>query len=379
MPFNATPFSLLFGTSIVLFFICGWSYSPDNPDIPVIYVVYGKIPDFLLINIELASRNNDVVVISDDHAVFVDNNHLGHNFSVGHSTAVHQINLRKSPLGNQSNTNSRVHFQDIKLYSSSADDFGKYYRHLSPDRSRNRMKHELRCFQRWFVLQDYMMKNDIARSFFGDGDSAVFMNIKSAVRFREHCSAIINIDAQQHDLYWCAAGEASVWTVAAIVDFCSFTVEVYKTHLETLRIKSEKMTSVVDMSLLWLWWVSHQNVTSAGWSAGRPFLSRNPKDDVNQLEKYRKQSDDAFLFSKNLPLPISNSSNLALKSSTSPVLKQQLSSSSPLKICNGMDVVNRTVFDHIGGWRSGKRQSLNIHGKITRSFILQCSVCPFSR
>jgi hypothetical protein len=369
MPFSATPSSLLFGISFVLFSICGWSYSPDNADIPVIYVVYGKIPDFLLINIELASRNNDVIVISDDHAVFVDNHHLGHNFSVGLSTAMHPTNLRKSPIGNQSHANSRVHFQDIRLYSSSADDFGQYYRHLSPDHSRNRMKHELRCFQRWFVLQEYMMKNDIARSFFGDGDSTVFMNIKSAVRFREHCSAIINIDAQQHDLYWCAAGEASVWTVAAIVDFCSFTVEVYKTHLETLRIKSNKMTSVVDMSLLWLWWVSHQNVTSAGWNTGRPFLSRNPNDDNNQLEIYRKQSDDAFLFSKNLSLPISNSSHLALRSSTSPVLKQQLTSSVPLEICNGMDVVNRTVFDHIGGWRSGKKQSLNIHGTVIRSFI----------
>jgi hypothetical protein len=176
-------------------------------------------------------------------------------------------------------------------------------------------------------------------------------------------------------LYWCAAGEASVWTVAAIVDFCSFTVEVYKTKLETLKIKSDKMTSVVDMSLLWLWWVSHQNVTSADWSTGRPYLSRNPKDDINQLAIYRKQSDDAFLFSKKLPLPISNSSNLALKASLSPVLKKQLSSSSPLEICNGMDVVNRTVFDHIGGWRSGKKQSLNVHGKIIRSFISQYCVC----
>ena len=374
MPSSPAPHSLLRSLLLIIFAIFSWSYSPDNTDIPVVYVVYGKIPDFLLINIELASRNNDVVVISDDHTVFVDNHHLGYNFSVGHTSAVHQSNLRKSHLGNQSHTNSRVHFQDIRLYSSSAEDFGKHYKHLSPDHSHNRMKHELRCFQRWFVLQDYMMKNDIARSFFGDGDSTVFMNIKSAVRFREHCSAIINIDAQQHDLYWCAAGEASVWTVAAIVDFCSFTVEVYKTKLETLKIKSDKMTSVVDMSLLWLWWVSHQNVTSADWSTGRPYLSRNPKDDINQLAIYRKQSDDAFLFSKKLPLPISNSSNLALKASLSPVLKKQLSSSSPLEICNGMDVVNRTVFDHIGGWRSGKKQSLNVHGKIIRSFISQYCV-----
>lgn len=358
--------STLLGTLFFLFSICCWSYSPDDTDIPVIYVVYGKIPDFLLINIELASRNNDVVVISDDHLFFLDN----HNISVGHGSEIYPGSLRKSHLGNQTHTNSRVHFQDIRLYSTSADDFGKFYKHLSPDHSHNRVKHELRCFQRWFVLQDFMMKNDIARSFFGDGDSSVFMNITSAVRFREQCSAIINIDAQQHDLYWCAAGEASVWTIAAIMDFCSFTIEVYKTRLDTLKIKSAKSTSVVDMSLLWLWWVSHQNVTAVGWSTGRPYLSRNPKDDIKELERYRKQSDDAFLFSKKLPLPISNISNLALKSSLSSVLKKQLSSSLPLEICNGMDVVNRTVFDHIGGWRSGKKQTLNIYGMISCSVFM---------
>lgn len=370
MPSRVTPFALLVGLTFFLFTRCSLSHSPESTDIPVIYVIYGKIPDFLLINIELASRNNDVVVISDDYAFVDDTYHLA-NSSVGHSSAIYATKLRKNHLSNQSHTNSRVNFQDIRLYSSSGDEFSKHYKHLSPDQSHNRMKHELRCFQRWFVFQDYMLKNGIARSFFGDGDSSVFMNINSAIRHREHCSAIINIDAQQHDLYWCAAGEASVWTFAAIVDFCSFTLEVYKTKVDILKIKSDQQTSVVDMSLLWLWWVSHQNIASAGWDTGRPFLSRNPKDDVNDLAKYRKQSDDAFLFSKKLSLPVSNSSRLALLLASSPSAPKQQPSTSPLVICNGLDVVNRTVFDHIGGWRSGKNQSLNIKGESHSSSITQ--------
>lgn len=359
MPLSPIVCWLFVGLTCLLFSSANWLDATDETDLPVIYVIYGKIPHYLLINIELASRNNNVIVISNGEG----NHELP---SANNATTATTISNNSSSSSRQSDPKYRVTYVDIRLYTDSANEYSKHYTHLSPDHSDGRRKHELRCFQRWFVLKEFMMKNNISRSFFGDGDSSVFMNIKSAIRHREHCSAIINIDAQQHDLYWCAAGEASVWTIAAIVDFCSFTLEMYQTKDNILRIKAAGRTSVVDMSLLWLWYVSRQNAASAGWDTARPFFSRNPKDSVKQLEEYRKRSDEAYMFSRKLPLPVYDSSKLLLSFASSPSLLAQFPSLSSLQICNGMDVVNRTVFDHIGGWRSGKNQSLNIFGKQTR-------------
>ena len=328
------------------------TYPTGDDFLPVVYVIYGQIPLYLRINIELASRNNDVVVISNQAKATGSRRQLStfNATSLSRSTKI------------TANRPFRIFYEDITSYSHGADLFAPHYVHLSPDHNHNRIKHELRCFQRWFVLKEFMLQNGIVKAFFGDGDSSVFMNIKSATKHREHCSAIISIDAQAHNLYWCAAGESSVWTTIAIVDFCAFTFEMYSHQVQILRIKDAGHTSVVDMSLLWLWWVSHQKESKSGWNTGRPFLSDRPLDNENQLQSFRDRSDAAYSFSKQLNLPVYNSSRVSLELAAAHVPMNASLPSNNLIICNGMDVVNRTVFDHRAGWRSGQNQSLNLVG-----------------
>ena len=325
--------------------------------LPVVYVIYGQLPAYLLLNIELASRHNDVVVISSEKVP----HSLRQNPNLATSTVANRL------IGTPDDTYT-VYYEDLKSYSRLADKFSSMYVHLSKDGTHGRIKHELRCFQRWFILQDFMMQNQISQTFFGDGDSSVFMNIKKAMKYREHCSAVLSIDAQTNNLYWCAAGEASVWTFPAITDFTSFILKMYSTKLNILKIKGSAGSSVVDMSLLWLWWVTHQDINSVGWNAGRPYQSDKPNMISNETEEYRKKSDDSFLYSKKLDLPVYNNTEITLSLESLPILKSQFSPLLPLILCNGMDVVNRTVFDHLGGWRSGKNQSLNILGEFLYCF-----------
>jgi hypothetical protein len=110
--------------------------------------------------------------------------------------------------------------------------------------------------QRWFVLHDYMVQTGLKKAYFSDGDSSVFRNISEVVETpgRSNCSSIINIDAQKGNLYWSGAGEASVWTTEAIKDFCTFTQNMYERKAPVLATKFRgDGSSVVDMSLLWLW------------------------------------------------------------------------------------------------------------------------------
>ena len=115
-----------------------------------------------------------------------------------------------------------------------------------------------------------------------------------------------------------------------------FTKEIYEHHETILRMKFDSAPCVVDMSVLWLWWVAHHEV--AGWATGRPWLPLNKGDQTSVTDL---TSDAAFSFTKGLPLPAVDKS---------------------LALCNGMDVVNRTVYDHMHAYKYGDDFSLNAHG-----------------
>lgn len=298
-------FSLL----LLATFICSFASQPTLPvwNYPVIYVVYGDIPLYLRINIELASRRNPVVVISNS----------------------------LPPSVNASSTYN-VMYESMSLYSASADKFAPHYIHLARDQSPGRQKHELHCIQRWFILRDYMTIKGISHALFGDGDASIFVNVKDAFMLRPGCNATINIEMQYHNVHWVGAGESSLWTTAAITDFCAFAMEVYQTKRHVLQTKHNyKMSAVVDMSILWLWWVAHKDQT--GWDAGRPWSRQKNNRDQ------QKSFDASFTFTKNLKLPPPTIPNLNL--------------------CNGMDVVNRSVFDHMHGWSYIPNITLDLQGE----------------
>eukprot|EP01038_Epipyxis_sp_PR26KG_P006355 gene6355-8754_t len=288
-----------------------------NNLIPVVYVFYGNhIPMYLKINIEVASRKNPVIIITD-----ISSNPAGSRTESSHSA------LRK------------VLFEDINKYSVLARDYEPYYRHLCPNHNHQRKMYEMQCIQRWFVLKEFMEGNNIPVAFFGDGDVAVFVNVTDAYELRSKCDSIINIEHQAHDYHWVGAGETSFWTIPAITDFTIFTMSMYKDHLKTLEMKFKNHRSaVVDMSILWLWWVGHHR-NDVDWDTGRPFKPNGHVIDSQECFRDRAIYDRAFQFAKSLEIaPVNNS----------------------LRVCNGMDVVNRSAFDHMHGWKTGRDFSFNI-------------------
>lgn len=238
--------------------------------VPIIYVFYGSnVPDYLWLNIELASRYNDVIIIS----------HMKH---YQHTSDEYR------------SQNRRVIFENLDDYTTSANEFAPAYIHLmKADYSEHRVKHERACFQRWFVLKDYMEKNNISRSFFGDGDSSVFVNVTQINALHSHCDAVINVETQDSKFKWTGAGEASLWSLHAIQDFCRFTTDMYKSHIEVIKLKGGRgKTNFVDMSMLYVWWVSHHD--APGWEAGRPWLIEDRNPNAGMLATTRKFCDEEF-------------------------------------------------------------------------------------
>ena len=114
-----------------------------------------------------------------------------------------------------------------------------------------------------------MRVRKISSTYFSDGDSFIFVDVQEEWRRRRDahdCEAVVNVEAQGSSTHWVAAGEASLWSFAAIDDFSSFVFLMYEKHMRELELKFLRKSCVVDMSLLWLWWVAHHRS-----STGRPF------------------------------------------------------------------------------------------------------------
>jgi hypothetical protein len=109
---------------------------------------------------------------------------------------------------------------------------------------------------RWLILGEFVRENSINSAYFSDGDSFLFTSAAKCLEARSNCSAVINVESQGRDLHWVAAGEASLWTQAALEDLAAFIFALYRNHVQILRVKyMQDRSCVVDMSLLWLWQV----------------------------------------------------------------------------------------------------------------------------
>jgi hypothetical protein len=97
--------------------------TPETSNVvPVCFVVFGEIPLYLRMNIELANRKNPVVVIWD------------------------RIITKNVTFG--SNAEYPIKFEGMRDYFESAHQFEGVYTHICHDRSVKRRMNELQCIQR---------------------------------------------------------------------------------------------------------------------------------------------------------------------------------------------------------------------------------------
>ena len=387
--------NLLFGkllTLLLLFVgvlptVFGVTLSQPVREVEVVYILFGEMPPYLLINIELASRLNPVTLITDTVvAPWPRTQPHAHTQSQIEKDMSKQTPTSSSPSPSLS-PSYPVKILPLKDYMSSAVSFAKIYVHMCKDRSAGRYKHELQNFQRWYVLYEYLLTQSHSQSvkgkgagtesetragtgeltvFFGDGDTSVFadMNIAFTKTQRLSCDAIIVIPGTIHSLNWVATGCSSLWTLPALQDLTHFITDMYSNveYLDILRLKAAPAPSmahmgggrsVVDMSLLWLWYVRSLGTSTStgitGGRRGRPWHSLNPRFSD---EEFRTRFDTALNYSQKLALPKRRSvANVEAGTGTE---------RSSLRVCNALDVVNRTVYDHMRGWSDGSDATLPI-------------------
>jgi hypothetical protein len=147
---------------------------------------------------------------------------------------------------------SEIKYEKISSYNNYSIEFEKHYLHLSD----KEYDYELFCIQRWFIILEYMEKNDIKTGFYQDSDVVLDFNVN---------------ELKYDNKFWYCdfSGHTCAFTIDNLKKICRFILSQYteKEKLtELVEIRShmkhidelEKWTNVTDMELLSLFIYSNR-------------------------------------------------------------------------------------------------------------------------
>lgn len=114
------------------------------------------------------------------------------------------------------------------------------------------------CFQRYFIMRQYMKVHNVDKIFFLDSDALLYVDV-SKFYSEVDCGVSLSIPHNQENYGWSACGHCSFWTREYLDDFLNYVYEIYKNDHSLLKEKWEYHQAnklpggVCDMTLLYLW------------------------------------------------------------------------------------------------------------------------------
>ena len=170
----------------------------------------------------------------------------------------HKKNNHVVLLGDETNKNLRGEHTMFTEYLYDIETFKRSYRHMST----NSQQFEVICFIRWFVLRNFMVRNNIEACFYADSDIMIYGDLtKEWSKFKENNCAFMMPD-EQTPYSWSASGHNSFWTQEALIEFCDFLNDAYCTETTftkladkwNFHIQNNKPGGICDMTLFWLYY-----------------------------------------------------------------------------------------------------------------------------
>lgn len=149
----------------------------------------------------------------------------------------------KSPVDN---------YYPLESYETTVKEFDAAYRHLAFYKE----PFARMSFRRWFVIKDFMVKENIKDLFLCENDVLLYQNVTEVLSNTE--KSALSKPLEQTEYEWCSSGHCAYWRRADLEEFCEFTLETYRDNLAKLE---EKWTyhqkhnlpgGVCDMTLLYL-------------------------------------------------------------------------------------------------------------------------------
>lgn len=133
------------------------------------------------------------------------------------------------------------------LKTERLEQFDKVYKHMSP----NRYNFEKICFERYYLIWEYMRKNELSECIMMDSDVLVYTDVNK-LDFSDYAFGV-----SYEKKYECASPHFSYWTFEAIDDFTRFIIDIYEKEIEILEEKWNRHVTckipggICDMTLLY--------------------------------------------------------------------------------------------------------------------------------
>ena len=164
--------------------------------------------------------------------------------------------------------------------------FSDIYMHLSS----NDIAFELMCFERWFLIRDFMLMNKIDFVYACDSDLMIYDNLSLfESKFRNYSFGYCRVKNQDNKR-WSASAHFSFWNKEYICLFCKFLEEFYCTEKHQILLEkwqyhqnNELPGGVCDMTLLYLFSKDNNNVF---FNLSESFDGNVCDDNINSCENY---------------------------------------------------------------------------------------------
>jgi hypothetical protein len=170
-------------------------------------------------------------------------------------------------LGDKSNEHfgQMFTFEYIEnLENQNVKQFEQVYKHMST----NNYRFELMCFERWFILLEYMKRENLAIAIHLDSDVMVYNTLNEiAGSFLTKYQACYHIPEQLYEENrWIAVPHFSFWTRECLGQFCNFMLDQYSSKIAELKEKwkwhqdTSRRGGICDMTLLYLFYRKNSNI-----------------------------------------------------------------------------------------------------------------------
>lgn len=156
-------------------------------------------------------------------------------------------------IGDKTNSEYENWINYEELNSPYFNDFKTHYVHMSS----NPLKFELICFERYFLLYEFMKKKEINSCIMMDSDVLLYKKINC--QMFEDIDIACTIPNQKYEYSWVASPHYSFWTQKSLLDFIGFCISMYKENIHVLKRKwnwnreNNIPGGICDMSLLYLY------------------------------------------------------------------------------------------------------------------------------
>lgn len=137
-------------------------------------------------------------------------------------------------IGDESNYGyAGVEHYHYKNYMGYAAEMAAVYKHMNT----NPFKYELFCFQRWFMIYEFLKKHNISQCFIMDSDVLLYEPIdRYKTLFGDAKLTLYEINQSTHGV---TGGSAFVLDVDFLKTFCDFCLQAYKNNLSEAYIAAE--------------------------------------------------------------------------------------------------------------------------------------------